>query len=369
MKIVFLGTRPEVIKLAPVIKLLGKSCIVVNTGQQKHLASDALEEFGIVPDIICDLMESGESLFDSVAKLQNKAFEIIQSLSPGLVIVQGDTSTAYAAAFAAFLAGVKVAHVEAGLRSYDNQNPYPEEFFRSAISRMADLHFVPTIPAKENLLREGINEGIIHLTGNTVIDSLKNTLNEFDSNPELQHEIINHFSSLEVDLNRKYILLTFHRRENFGAGISNIYNAVRILAKKHPEVDFIYPVHLNPNIADIVQDEFKGCTNVKLIPPQRYKRFIYLLKNTEFVISDSGGLQEECTFLGKFIIVTRRVTERSETLGKFSVLTGVDINTIIAVSEKILDENDKNYINESEKLIFGKGDSARKIYALLSKFV
>jgi len=307
------GTRPEAIKMAPVIKALcaadwAQSLICV-TAQHRKMLDDVLEVFGIQPDYDLDIMKENQSLFEVTTRGLGGIREVLEREKPRLVLVQGDTTTTFVTSLAAFYLKIPVGHVEAGLRTNDKYEPFPEEINRRIVSALAELHFAPTEKAKNHLLSEGVNEEKIFVTGNTVIDALLWTAN----NTKDKQEVFNCEFSFLNSKNR-LILVTAHRRESFGAGFKNICNAIRKLAASFPEYDFVYPVHLNPNVQKPVQNilNHNKLPNVYLIGPMEYLSFVYSMKKAYLILTDSGGIQEEAITLGKPILVMRNTTERPE---------------------------------------------------------
>ncbi|MDR2408034.1 MAG: UDP-N-acetylglucosamine 2-epimerase (non-hydrolyzing), partial [Bacteroidales bacterium] len=313
-KIIFIfGTRPEAIKMAPLIKVFLqhsnsfeiKVCV---TAQHREMLDQVLSFFEITPDYDLNLMRPGQNLFQLTADVIIGLKPILEEFVPDIVFVHGDTTTSFLAALAAFYAGTKVAHVEAGLRTYNKQAPFPEEMNRQITSRITDYHFAPTETAKQNLLSEGISENNIVVTGNTVIDAL------LWAQEKLKNYSDDEIRKLEniVDTTKKLILVTGHRRENFGEGFLNICQAIKQVAGTYNDVQIIYPVHLNPNVQKPVYELLSNLSNVKLIPPLAYPAFVWLMNKSYLILTDSGGVQEEAPSLGKPVLVMRETTERPE---------------------------------------------------------
>jgi UDP-N-acetylglucosamine 2-epimerase (non-hydrolysing) len=316
---VIFGTRPELIKLAPVIRVLRESTdlqpVVCSTGQHREMLRQVSAIFGIEPDLDLDLMRPNQDLTDLTSHVLVSLREAFDREKPDLVVVQGDTTTAFAAALAAFYQRIPVAHVEAGLRSYDTFNPYPEEANRRFVSAMASFHFAPTDSARMQLLAEGISADSIHLTGNTVVDALDQVRLKLDDAAmisQIQNDLAEVMPGGWIESGREYVLITLHRREKFGGPMQQVFGALASLAEEHPELDFVYPLHLNPRVMEPARERLGGIPNVYLIPPQDYLVFNYLMKHCRFVLSDSGGVQEEVYTWQKPVLVLRDVTERME---------------------------------------------------------
>lgn len=328
--LILLGTRPEAIKMAPIILHLRESSvfspIVCSTGQHRDMLSAALGDFGIAPDIDLAVMTEGQTLTGLAGRLFLGLEKVLLDEAPAAILVQGDTSTALAGAMAGFYGRVPVGHVEAGLRSGSLAAPWPEEFNRRAAALAANWHFAPTPRARDNLLREGVARENVFLTGNTVVDALHHMRSAIRLTPPALPE------AAESILRRKmpYVLVTGHRRENFGAGFRGICAAIKALAEAHPGCSFIYPVHLNPQVRGMVMQRLGGIANVALIPPCGYRAFLRLLDGCLFVLSDSGGVQEEAPSFGKRVLVMREVTERPEGVeAGFCRLVGTDAAAIV----------------------------------------
>lgn len=352
------GTRPEAIKMAPLYHKLRtnnfdvKICV---TAQHREMLDQVLDFFQIIPDFDLNLMKPNQTLNGLSAAILKEMDLILESESPDLVLVHGDTTTSSLVALSSFHRGIKVGHIEAGLRTYNKRSPFPEELNRQITSRIADIHFTPTKKATQNLLSEGIKRSAIIETGNTVIDSLFWTVNKIQNN----------FESSEIDelkkiteTNKKIILITGHRRENFGEGFENICQAILEISKRK-DIIIIYPVHLNPNVKDLVFKLLSNKQNIFLIEPISYPAFVWLMKKSFLIISDSGGIQEEAPSLGKPVLVTRNVSERLEgIIDGFSILVGTDKSTIVSKVEMILDSF-KGFGNKKNP--FGDGTASEKI--------
>ena len=336
---VILGTRPEAVKLAPVILAFrqspGTECQVCVTGQHREMLDQALSVFDIVPDVDLDLMRPGQELADLTSRAVSALDAYLGDAMPDLVVVQGDTTTAFCGALSAFYRRIPVAHVEAGLRTGNRESPWPEEVNRLLIARVTDLHFAPTEWGRDNLLKEGIPPEGVSVTGNTVIDALFLALGKNRgctlSIDGLPREVRDPESSRQV------VLVTGHRRENFGDGLESICRAVAALAARFPEVAFVYPVHLNPRVREPVERCLRGIPNVYLTQPLPYLPFIMLMERSHIVLTDSGGLQEEAPSLGKPVLLMRDTTERPEAVEAGTVeLVGTDYDAIVAAVTRLL---------------------------------
>ena len=341
------GTRPEAIKMAPLChKLLGENdltTIICVTGQHREMLDQVLNLFDLTPDIDLRVMKQGQDLFDLTAKILIKMRDALKTYKPDLVLVHGDTTTTFATSLACFYMGIKVGHVEAGLRTYDLHAPFPEEFNRQSTGIIADYHFAPTHSSAQNLLTEGKSKDNISVTGNTVIDALHHVLKAIDLDEKKSGRLtlrINELLSFDWKTTR-YVLITGHRRENFGQGFLDICGAIKELAIKNKDTFFVYPVHLNPNVQDPVNEILHGIDNVRLIAPLEYEEFLYLLKHSYLVLTDSGGIQEEAPSLGKPVLVMRDVTERPEAVLAGTVkLVGACKDNIILNIDLMLNDND-----------------------------
>lgn len=372
IKILFIfGTRPEAIKLAPLINVLkGSSKFdtkVLITGQHRHMLDQVLNIFEIKPDFDLNLMKEKQDLTDITSLVLSGCRDFFKKIKPDLVIVHGDTSTTFAASLAAFYQKIDVAHVEAGLRTHNNYSPYPEELNRVLTSRIAKFHFAPTIESSKNLLLEGHKRENVIVTGNTVIDSLFYVLNKIKSDAKLKERISNSLKEQIPNLgNKKLILITGHRRENLEGGLVNICNAISELAKSYDNVDFVYPVHLNPVVQSTVKQILKGKGNVHLIDPLEYFQFTYLMGQSYLIITDSGGIQEEAPSLGIPVLVTRESTERPEAVAAGVVkLVGADTQKIIFEVSKLL-SNPVEYEAMIKNINpYGNGEAAKAIALFL----
>ncbi len=344
--LIVFGTRPEAIKMAPLIKEFEKNSDtfemkVCVTAQHREMLDQVLDLFEIVPHYDLDIMRAGQDLYDITSKVLLGMRDILTTFSPDIVLVHGDTTTTIATALASFYQKIPVGHVEAGLRTGDIYSPWPEEANRLLTTQIARYHFAPTITNKENLMREHVNETDVVVTGNTVIDSLFMVIEKINTDNTLKEKIQNTIAALgySYDPEKKLILITGHRRENFGKGFLNICQSLKKLAQQYSDVDFVYPVHLNPNVQKPVNEILSGIDNVYLISPLDYLPFVYLLSKCHLVLTDSGGVQEEAPSLGKPVLVMRNTTERPEALEAGTVLlVGTDQETIVNNVSRLLED-------------------------------
>lgn len=374
--IVVFGTRPEAVKMAPVIRALRAEkksfeVVVCVTAQHREMLDQVLDIFEIEPEVDLNLMKHGQTLPGLTSEVLLKLTEVFQEVRPDVVLVHGDTTTALGASLAAFYARIPVGHVEAGLRTRRLYSPYPEELNCQLISRIARWNFAPTESAKKNLIEEMVDEASIFVTGNTVIDSLHLMLKKIDGEPGLKPEISRELERV-VGSNlqdQQFVLITFHRRENLGDGLRQVLEAIRMLAIKFPEKGFVFPVHLNPAIRKMAEREIGHLPNVKLIPPQNYFTFIYLLRECLFVVTDSGGIQEEAPSLGKPVLVMRDHTERPEALHAGGVrLVGTETVKIVESASRLFE--DSEWYNEmaGETNLYGSGSAATSISGILKHY-
>lgn len=364
-KILFsFGTRPEAIKMAPLYKRIKADPYfdvkLVVTAQHREMLDQVLELFDIVPDFDLNIMKASQSLSDITSTILKELGNILESYQPNIVLVHGDTSTTFASALAAYYKKIPVGHIEAGLRTGNIYSPWPEEANRKLTAQITSLHFAPTEVSRNNLLNEGFDPASIFVVGNTVIDALIETKDKLENNYALRKKIHNSFSFLED--NKKIILVTGHRRENFGSGFINICNALKEVANKNKNINIIYPVHLNPNVQKPVHEILKDQKNIYLIPPQEYLPFVYLMMKSHFILTDSGGIQEEAPSLGKPVLVMRDTSERPEAIESGTAkLVGSDTNSIIKNIQDIID-NDIIYKKmSSSHNPYGDGISSSKI--------
>lgn len=336
------GTRPEAIKMAPLVLALRKvpafEVRVCVTGQHRQMLDQVLELFGITPEYDLNLMKPGQDLTDITVGVLQGLKPVLADWRPDIVLVHGDTSTTMAASLAAFYQRIPVGHVEAGLRTGNMLSPWPEEANRTLTGVLAQWHFAPTAVSRDNLLREGVAPASIHVTGNTVIDALLQVRDRVRDNAALQAGFRRDFSFLPDE--SRLILVTGHRRENFGDGFERICQALVRIAKEHPDVQVLYPVHLNPNVQEPVRRILGGVGNVHLIPPQDYLPFVYLMNRSTLILTDSGGIQEEAPSLGKPVLVMRDTTERPEAVAAGTVrLVGTDVDLICQETTRLLSDD------------------------------
>ncbi len=366
MNILFvIGTRPEAIKVAPLIKRLKNDCYfnvkLCNTGQHIDLLDPILNFFELEVDYSLKVMTPNQTLSSLTALIINRLDNLFSLYKPDLIVVHGDTTTSFAAALSAFYNNIKVAHLEAGLRSFNKLAPFPEELNRSLTGKIADIHFAPTVSSQNNLLMEGISKNVI-VTGNTVIDALYDAIKLVDESDPIILEL-----KAKVNFNeKKVILFTGHRRENFGGGFEEIFSALELLTIARKDIIFIYPVHPNPNIRNLAQEKFKDNDCVLLIEPLNYGQFVWLLKNVYLILTDSGGIQEEAPSLGIPVLVLRDQTERPEAVVAGTVkLVGTNKNLIIDEVNKLLD--DSVYYKKIASIInpYGDGNASNRIVEFL----
>jgi len=364
------GTRPEAIKMAPLIKEFEKypndfDIRVCVSAQHREMLDQVLEIFDIKPDYDLNIMKNNQDLYDITSEVLLKLKDVLEDFKPNLVLVHGDTTTTFSASLAAFYKKIDIGHVEAGLRTGNIYSPWPEEANRRLTSVLAKYHFAPTEKNKENLLKENIKTNIV-VTGNTVIDALFLALKQIKQK-NLEEEIKKSIKNSGYEItNRKFILITGHRRENFGDGFLNICNALKELSLKYKDIDFVYPVHLNPNVQKPVKEILSNLENVYLIKPLEYLPFVYLLNKSYFVLTDSGGIQEEAPSLGKPVLVMRDTTERPEAVESGSViLVGTKKENIIKYVSKLIE--DKEFYEKMSKAHnpYGVGDASKKIVQYL----
>ena len=367
------GTRPEAIKMAPLVKALQKDTEhfetrVCVTAQHRQMLDQVLEVFGIVPEYDLNIMAPGQDLYDITTKVMLGLRDVLTEFAPDVVLVHGDTTTSMAAGLAAFYQQIAVGHVEAGLRTYDLLSPWPEEMNRQVTDRFCRYYFAPTKQSEENLLSENIDGSRIYVTGNTVIDALLMAVDIISQTPGKQEELHAELKAKGYIVNpeRDYILVTGHRRENFGDGFLQICKAIRKLAEEHPEIDIVYPVHLNPNVQKPVYELLSGLSNVYLISPLDYLPFIYAMQNSKLLLTDSGGVQEEAPSLGKPDLVMRDTTERPEAVEAGTVkLVGPDYATIVSeVNALLADKELYRQMSETHNP-YGDGKACERIMAAL----
>jgi UDP-N-acetylglucosamine 2-epimerase (non-hydrolysing) len=367
------GTRPEAIKMAPLVKEFQKDTInfetkVCVTAQHREMLDQVLELFEIVPDYDLNLMKPGQDLYDITSNVLLGIKDVLSDFKPDIVLVHGDTTTTSATSLSAFYQQIKIGHVEAGLRTDDLMSPWPEEANRQMTGVLANYHFAPTTTSKENLLRENKDSKNVIVTGNTVIDALFLALDKIKNNKNIEVQIIGQLSELNYNIkdDKKIILVTGHRRENHGQGFINICTALKKIAIKNPTMDIVYPVHLNPNVQKPVHEILSDIENIYLIEPLQYEQFIYLMDKSYFIITDSGGVQEEAPSLGKPVLVMRDTTERPEALKAGTVkLVGTNTKKIIEEAQKLIDNQIEYEKMSKAHNPYGDGDACEKIVDFL----
>ncbi len=375
------GTRPEAIKMAPLVKEFQKQpkrveTVVCVTGQHREMLDQVLKIFDIKPDYDLNIMKQGQDLYDVTACVLTGMRDVLKEVKPDVVLVHGDTTTSTVAALAAFYQQIPVGHVEAGLRTHNIYSPWPEEMNRLLTGRLATYHFSPTPLSRNNLIKESVDDRNIIVTGNTVIDALYWVVDKIKNNKELDNELEDILSKAGYDVNRlnngkKLVLITGHRRENFGDGFINMCTAIKDLTVKYPDLDFVYPMHLNPNVRKPIHEVFgenlSGLKNMFFIEPLEYLSFVYLMEKSSIVLTDSGGIQEEAPGLGKPVLVMRDTTERPEALDAGTVkLVGTDYNKIVNEVSSLID--DKAAYEKMSKAVNPYGDGlacGRIVNALL----
>ena len=374
------GTRPEAIKMCPLVKEFQKNpdkfkTLVCVTGQHREMLDQVLKIFDVNPDYDLNIMKQGQDLYDITSKVLLGLRDVLKEARPDVVFVHGDTTTTMAAALAAFYQQIPVAHIEAGLRTYNIYSPWPEEINRQVTSRIATYNFAPTPLSKSNLLKENVNEDTITVTGNTVIDALYKVVEKIKEDKSLDKELEMVLMKSGYDVNRlsqgcRMVLITGHRRENFGDGFINMCTAVKDLTQKYPEVDFVYPMHLNPNVRKPIHEVFgtdlSNLGNMFFIEPLEYLSFVYLMEKSSIVLTDSGGIQEEAPGLGKPVLVMRNTTERPEALDAGTVkLVGTDYDKIVSEVSALLD--DSGYYEKMSKAVnpYGDGLACSRVVAKL----
>jgi len=376
------GTRPEAIKMAPLVKELQKhpdkyQTVVCVTGQHREMLDQVLSIFDIKPDFDLNIMKQGQDLYDVTARVLTGMRDVLSQAQPHLVLVHGDTTTSTAAALAAFYSRIPVGHVEAGLRTHNIYSPWPEEMNRQITSRIATLDFSPTPLSRANLIAEGVDDSAITVTGNTVIDALYWVVDKIKSSQPLRDTLTATLATAGYDTarlasGRRMVLITGHRRENFGDGFISMCRAIKALAAKYPDVDFIYPMHLNPNVRKPIHEVFgenlANLGNMFFIEPLEYLSFVYLMEQSTIVLTDSGGIQEEAPGLGKPVLVMRDTTERPEALEAGTVkLVGTDYDLIVDNVSRLLD--DEAYFTGMAQAVnpYGDGQACRRIIEFIDR--
>lgn len=373
--LIVFGTRPEAIKMAPLVKEFEKytehfETKVCVTAQHREMLDQVLNLFEIVPDYDLDIMKPGQDLYDVTSNVLLGLKPVLSEFKPDIVFVHGDTSTTFAASLAAYYQQIAVAHIEAGLRTGDIYSPWPEEANRQLTTQITTYHFAPTGTSKDNLLKENVIEKDIIVTGNTVIDALFLALDKIKNDPKLEQQINYQLSTNNYQLqdDKKIILVTGHRRENHGQGFINICTALKEIALSDPDIDIVYPVHLNPNVQKPVKELLSDVANIYLVQPLQYEEFVYMMDKSYFIITDSGGVQEEAPSLGKPVLVMRDTTERPEALEAGTVkLVGTDAELIVREAQKLLDN--KPAYNEMSKAHnpYGDGNACQNILDFIKK--
>lgn len=370
------GTRPEAIKMAPLVKEFQKhpdkfDTIVAVTGQHRQMLDQVLEIFDIKPDYDLNIMKQGQDLYDVTARVLTGMRDVLKEAQPNVVLVHGDTTTSTAAALAAFYQQIPVGHVEAGLRTHNIYSPWPEEMNRQITGRIAQYDFAPTPLSRANLLAEGVAKEKISVTGNTVIDALYWVVDKIKNTPTLNSDLKKELAEAgyytnRLDNGKKLVLITGHRRENFGDGFISMCKAIKSLTEKYPDVDFVYPMHLNPNVRKPIHEVFgenlEGLGNMFFIEPLEYLSFVYLMEKSNIVLTDSGGIQEEAPGLGKPVLVMRDTTERPEALDAGTVkLVGTDYDAIVNEVSSLLD--DAAHYDKMSKAVnpYGDGMACQRI--------
>lgn len=376
------GTRPEAIKMSPLVKEFQKhpkkfKTIVCVTGQHRQMLDQVLELFDIIPDYDLNIMKHGQDLYDVTARVLIGMRDVLKEVQPDVVLVHGDTTTSTAAALAAFYQHISVGHVEAGLRTHNIYSPWPEEMNRQITGRIAEYNFAPTSLSRVNLLKEGVAEEKIIVTGNTVIDALYMVVDKIKNDPELDQKLNSEFKSAGYGVDRlkdgkKLVLITGHRRENFGDGFISMCKAIKTLTVKYPDVDFVYPMHLNPNVRKPIHEVFgenpNGLGNMFFIEPLEYLSFVFLMEKSNIVLTDSGGIQEEAPGLGKPVLVMRDTTERQEAISAGTVkLVGTNYDKIVKEVSDLLDDSD--YYDKMSNAVnpYGDGIACKRIIDILRK--
>ena len=364
------GTRPEAIKMAPLVKQLevessieSKVCV---TGQHREMLDQVLDLFEIEPDYDLNIMKSGQTLTEITSRIVMNLQPILDDFQPELILVHGDTSTTFCSALCAYYNQIHVGHIEAGLRTGNIYSPWPEEANRKLVSCITKYHFAPTDESKLNLLAENVNQHDIFVTGNTVIDALLLIQEKIATQSTIRENMNTLFPMLKSQ--RKMILITGHRRENFGDGLQRICKSIQILAESNLEVDFIYPVHLNPKVREPVNELLSSYPNIYLIEPQGYVEFVYLMMNSYLILTDSGGIQEEAPALGKPVLVMRDTTERPEAVSAGTVkLVGTDVGRIVSSVNELLTNQEAYAIMSEAHNPYGDGNAVRRIVEIISK--
>ncbi len=367
--LIVFGTRPEAIKMAPLVKEFLKHKNIFDTkvcvtAQHREMLDQVLDFFNIVPDFDLDLMKPNQNLYSLTGDIINGMKPVLEEFKPDFVFVHGDTTTTMATSIASFYSGAKVCHVEAGLRTHNKWSPFPEEINRQVTGRIADYHFSPTQKSKENLLLENVKEELVLVTGNTVIDALLESVKIVDT---ISNSTIDSLKD-NIDFSKEIILVTGHRRENHGDGFLRITSALKEIAIRFPNVEIVYPVHLNPNVQKPVYEVLSGVENVKLIDPLAYEAFVWLMNKSKLIITDSGGVQEEAPSLGKPVLVMRDTTERPEAVDAGTViLVGTDKDKIVNEASKLLIDEDAYKQMSGLHNPYGDGKASARIVEFIKE--
>ncbi len=366
------GTRPEAIKMAPLVKKFQKDKVNFNikicvTAQHREMLDQVLELFQITPDYDLNIMKPGQNLYEITSNILLKIKPVLEGFEPDVVLVHGDTATTFATSLAAYYQKIKIGHIEAGLRTGDLYSPWPEEGNRKLTGILTDYHFAPTETSKQNLLNEGVNNALIFVTGNTVIDALQLVLKSINTDDSLKLKIRNTINQSGFkELESKFILVTGHRRENFGQGFLNICEALKALAESNPDINILYPVHLNPNVRKPVNELLSNVDNIKLVEPFQYEEFIYLMSKSYLILTDSGGIQEEAPSLGKPVLVMRDTTERPEAVKAGTVkLVGSNKENIVKEVQYLLNNTAAYQAMGRSHNPYGDGNASNKILEIL----
>ena len=370
--LIVFGTRPEAIKMAPLVKELQKNedyfeTKVCVTAQHREMLDQVLNLFKITPSFDLNIMQPDQDLFDVTSNILLKIKPVLEKFNPDIVLVHGDTVTTFATSLAAYYKKIKIGHIEAGLRTGDLFAPWPEEGNRSLTGVLTNYHFAPTNSSKDNLLNEGVDGSSVFVVGNTVIDALQLVVSRIKNEKSLRFKIENKiYESGFKELDSKFILVTGHRRENFGQGFLNICEALKIIAKNNPQFNILYPVHLNPNVREPVNKLLANIVNIKLVDPFQYEEFIYLMSKAYLILTDSGGIQEEAPSLGKPVLVMRETTERPESIDAGTVkLVGSDQENIIKEVQKLLNDDAEYQRMSRAHNPYGNGKASKKILNIL----
>ena len=370
--LIVFGTRPEAIKMAPLVKEFQKNTEnfetrVCVTAQHREMLDQVLDLFQITPDYDLNIMQPSQDLYDVTSNILLKIKPVLEEFKPNVVLVHGDTATTFATSLASYYQKIKIGHVEAGLRTGNLYSPWPEEGNRKLTGVLTDYHFSPTETSRKNLLNEGVSESSIFITGNTVIDALQLVIKRIDTDRFLKLNIEKAIiQSGFKRINSKYVLVTCHRRENFGKGFLNICEALKVLAEGNPDINILYPVHLNPNVRKPVNELLSNISNIRLVEPFQYEEFVYLMSKSYLILTDSGGIQEEAPSLGKPVLVMRDTTERPEAVEAGTVkLIGSDQDNIIKEVQKLLNDNSEYQKMSKAHNPYGNGNASEKILNIL----